>query len=205
MQVDACAPVVDCLRPWRNGKSWVVTLRQRWAGYVAMALWLWAIWLLLSWTATVEQLVYGAVFAVLMAVPLSALGNVVRPWRVLAPRRLVALIVLTGGYLFRLAAANVRLARRIWTPSRPLRSGMVLIDSPTHGDGALTALGLITSTVVDNQLIDVDDTSTPPRLQYHGVWISSSDPARNASAILDRFPDWLRGVEGTASSPAERS
>lgn len=197
--------VVECLAGMASGKSWTVTLRHRWPGFVAMALWLWAIWLLLSWTATTEQLVYGAVFAVVMAVPLSSLGNVVRPWRVLAPRRLYALVILTAGYLVRLAAANVRLARRIWTPSRPLRSGMVLIDSPVHGDGALSALGLITSTVVDNQLIDVDDTTTPPRMQYHGVWITSSDPERNASTILDRFPDWLHSLERPAGSTEARS
>lgn len=176
--------------------------------WFAMAVWLYLLWVLLTWTKTTEQLVYGAVYALVLAVPLSRIGEVGRPWRLLSPLRWPALVKLGWIYVRRLVAANLSLSRRIWSPSLPLRSGMVLFPNPTRNDGSLTALGLITSTVVDNQLIDVhrDEVEAqeagggdgePPNLQYHGVWIVSDDPAENCDDIVDGMPellDWLNGI-----------
>lgn len=170
-------------------------------GWFAMALWLYALWILLSWTATTEQLVYGAVFAVVLAVPLSRIGEVGRPWRLLYPRRWPAAVKLAATYARRLVTANVSLSRRIWSPSRPLRSGMVVFPDPTSSDGALTALGIITSTVVDNQLVDVhradvDGTDEPAQLQYHGVSIESEDPADNREQVAGSMPGLLDRLTG---------
>lgn len=169
--------------------------------WFAMAVWLWLLWILLTWTATREQLLYGTVFAVVLAVPLSALGEVGRPWRLFSPLRWPAVAKLGVIYVRRLVAANVSLSRRIWAPSRPLRSGMVVFPDPTSGDGALTALGIVSSTVVDNQLVDVhrnegEESDEPVQLQYHGVWITSADPADNADAITDGMPQLFDRLNG---------
>lgn len=163
-----------------------------------MAVWLWLLWLVLSWTATVEQVAYGFVFAVVLAVPLSALGPVARPWRLLHPVRVFGAICLAGAYLRRMAAANLQLARRIWLPSRPLRSGMVVVDDPTETDGSCTALGLMTSTVVDNQLVDLGQDRGSRAMQYHGVWITNDDPASNADKIFGPLVKWIEVVRSAS-------
>jgi multicomponent Na+:H+ antiporter subunit E len=75
--------------------------------------------------------------------------------------------------LTRIVRANISLAQRIWTPDLPLRSGMVVVRTEFESEGGLAAVGLITSVIVDNQLVDLDVANG--ELQYHGVWITSGD------------------------------
>ncbi len=72
----------------------------------------------------------------------------------------------------RIVRANVGLARRVWSPSLPLRSGMVVFPTEMKSDGAVTAVALVSSVIVDNQLVDLE----PGRVQYHAVWVDSTDP-----------------------------
>lgn len=149
--------------------------------FFALAVWCWLVWVLLTWTRTASQLLFGAAVAVLVAVGCSALGPVARPWRLLAPRRVAALGRLALRIPYRVARANVVLAWRIWRPRRPLRSGMVVVPTQCRTEGALTAVGLLTSVIVDNQLVDLHRQAG--RLQYHAVWIGSEDPADNYRVI----------------------
>lgn len=82
---------------------------------------------LLTWTRTLEQLAFGAAVSIAVAVTLVPLGDVVAPWRRLSSRRLAA---------------------RIWAPSRPLRSGMVIVPIDQRTDFGLTVAGLVTSPIV---------------------------------------------------------
>lgn len=149
----------------------------------AAALFVWAalVWLLLTWTVTAEQLVFGALLAAAVAFAQAPLGAVAPPWRLLDPRRLWPTLQLIAVSLFKIVAANIELARRIWTPSRPLASGMVIVPTRLRSDGALGGLGLITSLIVDNQITDLDRNRH--ELQYHGVAVPEGDPETKARAI----------------------
>jgi multicomponent Na+:H+ antiporter subunit E len=136
----------------------------RWA---AGFCWAFLVWVLLTWTLTPEQLFFGAAVAAAVAVALAPLGAVPGPWRLLHPRRLAGLVVLLAVTAGRVVISNVRLARRIWAPGRPLSSGMVVARTDGRSAGWLTALGLMTSVVVDNQLVDLD--ASLGELQYHAV------------------------------------
>jgi multicomponent Na+:H+ antiporter subunit E len=141
---------------------------------IALFGWAFLIWVLLTWTLSAEQLLFGAGVAVAVAVALAPLGEVAGPWRLLTPRRLTAaarLLILAAG---RIVAANVRLSLLIWNPRRPLRSGMVVVPTSQRSDGGLTAVGLVTSVIVDNQLVDVDRSRG--RLQYHAVEVPAGGP-----------------------------
>ncbi len=112
------------------------------------------------------------VVSLAVAVVLSPLGPVARPWRVLHPKRLwrlAAVVVTSAG---RIVWANLVLARRVCAPSRPIRSGMLVVPTDMTSDGTVTAVGLLGSIIVDHQLVDLD----PGRLQYHAVWVVSEDP-----------------------------
>lgn len=145
-------------------------------------MWLFALWLLLTWAPfTVEQELFGAVFAVGVAVVIAPFGEVMRPWLLVDPRRLAALGRLLVETPVRIVRANVSLALRIWSPSRPLASGMLIVPTQARSAGAVTAVGLISSLVVDNQLIDVDRRRH--RLQYHAVAVPAGGPAQRRAAI----------------------
>jgi multicomponent Na+:H+ antiporter subunit E len=95
------------------------------------------------------------------------MGPVAAPWLMLQPRRFLAGARLLLDSLVRIGYANVLLAVRIWRPSRPLRSGMVVVPTRMGGDAELGALGLITSLIVDNQVVDVDRSRR--ELQLHAI------------------------------------
>jgi multicomponent Na+:H+ antiporter subunit E len=151
------------------------------ARFWALFWWSYLIWTILSWTLSVEQVVAGALLSALTALVCARLGPVAGPWRLLAPRRAVALLGLAGVVMLRVARANLALSRRIWSPRLPLSSGMVRVPTEARGDGALATVGLLTSVIVDSQLVDIDRARH--ELQYHGVWIESTDPRRNRSRV----------------------
>jgi multicomponent Na+:H+ antiporter subunit E len=148
---------------------------------VALFVWAGGVWLLLTWTVTFEQLVFGGILAALVAGLLAPFGEVAAPWRLLDPRLLAATLRLIAVSLARIARANLELAGRIWLPSRPLRSGMVIVPTPVESDAGLGALGLITSLIVDNQIVDVDRKRG--ELQFHAVVVPEGDGDAKRAAI----------------------
>src|SRR4051794_39270595 len=96
--------------------------------FAALWIWLFALWVLLTWTLTVEQWVVGAVLAAVVAEAFAPLGAVPRPWR-LGPRRLWRLGRLVTTALRLTALANARLAARVWSPRPRLRSGMLVVPT----------------------------------------------------------------------------
>jgi multicomponent Na+:H+ antiporter subunit E len=150
----------------------------------ALGVWAYGVWLILTWTATAEQLIFGGSLALGTGLVLAPLGPVAPPWSMFAPLRLVALLRLAAYALFNIAKANVKLARRILSPSRPLRSGMVIVPTLARTDGELAATGVITSLIVDNQIVDLDRSENV--LQYHAVAVPESDPAEDINAPVER-------------------
>ena len=90
--------------------------------------------------------------------------------------------------LRRIVLANIELARRIWAPSRPLSSGMVIVPTQERTDGGLAATGLISSLIVDNQIVDIDRERS--ELQYHAVAVQHGNrqhPEDDINAPVERL------------------
>jgi multicomponent Na+:H+ antiporter subunit E len=134
-----------------------------------IGLWCWGylVWALLTWTLTVEQVLFGACIAAVVAVALAPLGEVAGPWRLLRPRALAGGAWLLLAAAWQVLQANLRLSRRIWDPRRPLASGMVITPTRERTEGGLAAVGVISSLIVDNQITDLD--ASAHELQYHAV------------------------------------
>ena len=160
----------------------------------ALALWSGTAWVLLTWTATVEQAAYGVAVAVAVALVLSPLGPVARPWRLVRPGRLGPFAAVVATSLARILWANLGLARRVWSPSLPLRTGMLVVPTDVRTDGPVTVVGLLGSLVVEYQLVDLE----PGRLQYHAVWVASEDPSEARERINGRVEDLLRPFDEEA-------
>jgi multicomponent Na+:H+ antiporter subunit E len=150
---------------------------------LALFVWAYGVWLLLTWTVTFEQLVFGGLLAAVVACALAPLGEVARPWRLLDPRILFAVLRLLVVSLGRIVRANVELARRIWTPSLPLASGLISVPTSMRTDGGVGGTGLITSLIVDNQLADLDRRRN--ELQFHAVTVPDGDAAAKGAAITE--------------------
>jgi multicomponent Na+:H+ antiporter subunit E len=148
---------------------------------LALSCWCYLVWILLTWTRTAEQLLFGAVVSLLVGFALAPLGKVAGPWRLLTPRAARAVVRIAGTALVRIPVANVRLAIRIWRPSRPLRSGMVVVPTEERSDLGLTTVGLITSLIVDNQIVDLDRKHH--LLQYHAVEVPEGGREASRAAV----------------------
>ena len=170
-------------------------LLKRW---ISLSVWTFAVWILLTWTPfTLEQELFGAGFAIAIAGVLAPFGDVAGPWRLLDPRRLLVIVALAVMVLARIVAANISLARRILSPSRPLASGMVIVPTELRSEGGLTATGLLSSVIVDNQIVDFD--LARHELQYHAVEVPSGPPKARREAIngpLERLLGRLVGGRG---------
>jgi multicomponent Na+:H+ antiporter subunit E len=150
----------------------------------ALAAWSYAVWILLTWTATVENFLVGAVIALGCGVAFAPLGEAVGPWAALRPVRLGALLILGAECAARIVVANLSLTRRILSPSRPLRSGMVVVVTEARSAGELAATGLLTSLVVDNQFVDLDRSRH--RLQYHAMSVPEGPARESVNGPLER-------------------
>jgi multicomponent Na+:H+ antiporter subunit E len=169
--------------------------RRRGGAVAWLALWVWSMlaWVLLTWTATVEQLLTGALVSAAVASCLVLLGGAVRPWLVLHPARFAALVALAGTVLWRSLRASTGLAVRAWSRGPdggpPVRPGMLLVPTGARSPAEYAAVGLLSSLVVDNQLVDVDQRRH--RLQYHAVEVTSEDPEANRREINGPIERWL--------------
>jgi multicomponent Na+:H+ antiporter subunit E len=157
-----------------------------------IGLWCWGylVWALLTWTRTAEQVLFGVFIAAAVAVALAPLGEVAGPWRLLRPRALAGGVWLLVAAAGRVLLANLRLARRIWDPRRPLTSGMVITPTRERQDWGLAAVGVISSLIVDNQITDLD--ARAHELQYHAVAVPEGGAEQTRAQINGPVEDLLK-------------
>ena len=160
---------------------------------VGLAAWCLIVWILLTWTVTLEQYAFGVGISLAIGLALAPLGPVIPPWAVFAPGRLWRTLGLLVTSLGRIVSANVRLAARIWAPSRPLSSGMVIVPTTQRSVFGLTVVGLVTSVVVDNQVVDVDRRRL--ELQYHAVAVPEGGPREARAKINEPVERFMLGGE----------
>ena len=160
--------------------------------WTALFCWAYLTWTVLSWTLSVEQIAVGAAVSAFTAALCAPLGPVAGPWKILRPRRAAALALMAGYVLVRMVGANVALSRRIWARRMPLPSGMLVVPTAGDTDGALTAVGVLSSVIVDSQLVDLDRARG--ELQYHVVSADSTDPEHNRGRINAPIEDRLTPV-----------
>lgn len=154
----------------------------RWLSRVwSVGAWALLTWELLVWTLTWEQQLTGIGIALLVGGFFAPYGDVPGPWRLLRPSKLAALLKLLAASSYAVVRANLSLSRRIWSPSRPLSSGMLVLPTRMSSDGGLAATALLSSLIVDNQCVDLDRSSQ--QLQYHVVSAPSGDPQARSEQI----------------------
>lgn len=150
----------------------------------ALTSWAYLVWVLTTWTTTVENLLVGLAVAVICGAAIAPFGPVAAPWTMLRPRRMSALMRLAAACTGRIVRANLSLTRRILSPSRPLASGMVITPTDADTDGEIAATGILSSLVVDNQLVDLDRSKH--EMQYHAMAVPPGDPREAINGPIER-------------------
>ncbi len=162
----------------------------------ALTFWCFVAWMALTATLTIESIAAGLVVSLLIAWSLAVLGPVVPPWRVLSMLRLSPFVA------YRVLRANIALARRIWTPSLPLATGMVIVPTRFGDEGRVAAVGIVSSLIVDNQIVDLDRSRR--ELVYHCISVPAdgrrydeiNGPLERRIAALTHDTDSANGGDG---------
>lgn len=162
-------------------------------GVLALWLWTWLVWTLLTWTLTAEQLAFGAGLSLVVAVALAPVGDVAAPWRLLHPRVLYRVLRLGTRLVISIVRANVVLAWRVWHPRPPIRTGMVIVPTELRTEGGLAGVGLLTSLVVDNQIVDINRRRH--ELLYHAVVVPPDGEEAAYDAVNGPIERHLRELE----------
>lgn len=131
-------------------------------------------WTLLTWTLTLEFVVVGAAVSIVITgvlLPLFADTGIIR----VTPSRIARAVELGLVAAGKIVVANITLARRIWAPSRPMRSGMVVVPTKVRTDAGLCGVGLVTSLIVDNQIVDVNRPRNS--MLFHAIVVPDQESA----------------------------
>ena len=114
--------------------------------YIATAGVLFCLWLLLTSTSNFQEVVAGAVLALLVAA-LGYKGFTTRGLRIFSPRRLLHLLIYLPVFFWEMMKANFDVAYRVVHPRMPIRPGIVAIKTELKTDiGKLFLANSITLT-----------------------------------------------------------
>lgn len=164
-----------------------------------VALWSWCFisWALLIPTATVEVGIIGAVVAIGVGLALRPLGGrVAGPWTLLWPPCLARALVLAGDTAVRVVRANLKLATAAWRPGGGRDTGVIAVPTRVRTEGEVLLVGVLTSLIVDNQLVDIDDETH--QLWFHAIGLPDDADRTDAinGPVEDRIFAMTRGRHG---------
>ena len=157
--------------------------------YAATAGVLFCLWLLLTSTTNFQEVLAGAVLALLVAA-MGYKGFTRRGLGIFSPRRLVYLVIYLPVFFREMMKANFDVAYRVIHPRMPIRPGIVAIKTELKTDiGKLFLANSITLTP-GTLTMDV-------RGQYlfiHWINVKDSDVEKASELISGRFEKYLKAI-----------
>lgn len=136
-----------------------------------------------------EELLAGAIIAVLVGLATGSLVWARGGWRLLQPHRwLLFLLYLVGPFLYAMARANLDVAWRVITGR--INPGIVRFNPGLQTDFGRTFLANSITLTPGTLTMDVDDATG----DFFVHWISVTDASPTADAVCGPFPKWARRV-----------
>ncbi len=136
-----------------------------------------------------EELLAGAVIALLVGLATGPLVWKRGGWRLLQPQRwFLFLVYLLGPFLYAMAKANLDVAWRVLTGR--INPGIVRFNPDLKTDVGRTLLANSITLTPGTLTMDVDDVTG----DFFVHWIHVTDPSPTADAVCGPFPKWARRV-----------
>ncbi len=157
--------------------------------YVATAGALFCLWVLLTSTGNVQEVVAGVVLALLVAA-LGYKGFTRRGVGIFSPRRLVRLLIYLPVFFWEMVKANFDVAYRVIHPRMPIRPGIVAIRTDLKTDiGKLFLANSITLTP-GTLTLEVEGEY----LFVHWINVKDEEVERATELIGGRFERHLKAI-----------
>jgi len=147
------------------------------------------IWLLLTWSLDLQQVIAGVVLAIVLAFVLARVfpGG---PAKVFNPLRWLWFVFYLIYFAYYCIKANLDVAYRVLHPDVPIRPGIVKVRSELQSDIAKTFLANSITLTPGTLTIDIDG----PDFFVHWISISTDDPQQQTEIIVKRFECMLRRI-----------
>ena len=150
------------------------------------------VWCVLNWIPDGEHLLVGVVVASIVT---YVNGDLVfrRPRLLLQPRRW---LLFTFQYLpvliWEVVTANLDVAYRVLHPRRPIRPGIVKVDTSLDSDIAITLLA--NSITLTPGTMSVDIAGDGSALYVHWIDVRTTESREAARLLVERFEGILRRI-----------
>ena len=148
-----------------------------------------SMWILLTWSLKLQDIMAGAVVALIVTVITRKLfpGDVLR---LLNPRRFLLAIFYIPYLVFYIVLANLDVAYRVLNPYLPINPGIVKVKTSLASDFAKTILANSITLTPGTLTVEVDGDD----FYVHWINVSSDNPEVQKEIILGRFERMLRRI-----------
>jgi len=157
--------------------------------YLATILALFCLWLLFTSTTELQEVLAGAVFALLVAA-LGYEGFTRRGLRMLSPRRVLYLLAYVPVFFWEMIKANFDVAYRVVHPRMPIRPGIVAIKTDLKTD--VGKLFLANSITLTPGTLTMEIRGE--HLFIHWINVKDEDIEKASEIISGRFEKYLKAI-----------
>ena len=147
------------------------------------------LWLLLTWSLEVREVLVGAMMAILVATLLAH----IYPDNMLAaldPRRWFWMAVYIPYFLYLCVRSNLDVAYRVLHPDLPIRPGIVKVRTTLRSEMARTFLANSITLTPGTLSVDIDGQD----LYVHWICVQGEDPDQHTARIVKPFEGLLRRI-----------
>jgi multicomponent Na+:H+ antiporter subunit E len=147
------------------------------------------LWLLLTWSLSPQELITGAVIALLLTILLHDVF-VQGSEKLAQPSRYFWFFVYLPVFFYYVIRANLDVAYRVLHPEMPIRPGIVKVRTSMKSDMARTFLANSITLTPGTLTVDL----VGDHLYIHWINITTEDPQEETEIIVKRFERYLRRI-----------
>jgi multicomponent Na+:H+ antiporter subunit E len=150
---------------------------------------LFGFWLLFTMSVNVQNLIVGAVAALITVLLFSR--HFVKPvWQMLQPWRYFWFIIYLVVFIWECIKANFDVAYRVLHPAMPIKPGIVKVKLSLKTNIAKTILANSITMTPGTITVDlIGDT-----LYVHWIYVSSTDPEEYSKKVAGRFEKYIKRI-----------
>ena len=148
-----------------------------------------AVWLLLTWSLDIQNVVAGIIIVFLCTIFLGHLffDNVIKIFNL---RRIIWFLYYIPVFLLHMVKANFDVAYRVLHMNIPIRPGIVKVKTTMKSDLGLTFLANSITLTPGTLTVDI----IGDELYIHWINVVTDDPERQTEIIVRRFENILKKV-----------
>jgi len=158
-------------------------------GKLVFFIFVFLLWLLLTWSVEYPRLLIGAAVAVLCMLVYGAIFTR-EPRKFADPLRYLIFIYYIPIFFYHCIKANFDVMYRVIHPERPIKPGIVKVRTSLETDIGRTFLANSITLTPGTMSVDMDGEY----LYIHWIWVDATEIEEATKSIPGKFERYLKGV-----------